>query len=321
MARYWAFRIDTNNINFLRNELDRGRLRQGWGWRPDQDLRDMTFDGGASRNRRMFNEVKKDDILLVPHLPDYGQVTIVQAKENWNSGYEFDLPEETRDHGHSFPAKKKITFYRQAEVVSGGIRSTFRCHLRFWNIDHLGQDIETICKAKDEQRNNVVSHADRLAAAIDKPFNSIREELRKNIYEEISHESRAVEWEYVLEEVLRWRYPGASVENVAGREEKKHGTDLKITIPGFVDGQEYVIAVQVKAHEGQVPFNSVINQISKAEGYWQKQDGVRVVDQVVIFTRAIKKEQDNFPPCEDVTFVFADDLKELIMQYALGQIR
>ena len=55
--------------------------------------------------------------------------------------------------------------------------------------------------------------------------------------------------------------------------------------------------------------------------YWQQQEGQQVVDKVVIFTTAIREEQNTFPPCEDVTFIFADDLKELIMQYALGQIR
>ena len=320
---YWGYRIDKNNISFLRNELDQGRLRQGWGWRPDQDLRNRTFDGGAAGNQGMFNKVEEGDILLVPHLPDYGQVTIVQATEDWEAGYEFDLP-EIGDYGHFFPAEKICTFHPKAEVVSGGIRSTLKCRSRFWNIDRrwqdIGQDIGTICQATDEQRNRVVSHADRLAAAIDESFNSVRDKLRENTYNEITSRFQGAEWEYVLKEVLQWRYPGASVERVGGSGEQEHGTDLKITIPGLVDDQGYVIAVQVKDHGGQVNFIQVIEQVLMAD-YWQQQEGQRVVDKVVIFTTAIREEQNTFPPCEDVTFIFADDLKELIMQYALGQIR
>ena len=334
MPRYWVSRIDKKNIDFFRNELDQGRLRQGWGWREDQNLRSRTFDGGASRNQRMFNEVKRNHIVLVPHLPDYGQVTVVEATEDWNSGYRFILPgvgrtggsageipdEEIGDYGHCFPAKKICTFHPKAEVVSAGIRSTLKCQLRFWNKDELEQDIRNICNATEEQRNNVVSHDDRLANAIGRSFNSIREKLRNNLCQEIDHEFQAAEWEYVLEEVLRWRYPGGSVERVGGPAENEHGTDLKITIPGLVDNQGFVIAVQVKDYDHQVDFQLLRGQVSKMD-YWQNQEGQRVIDKVVVFTKATREQQNEFPQCEDVTFVFADDLKELIWQYAFGHVR
>lgn len=39
---YWGYRIDTNEIDFFRKELERGILRQGWGWNEKQDLRNLT---------------------------------------------------------------------------------------------------------------------------------------------------------------------------------------------------------------------------------------------------------------------------------------
>ena len=334
MPRYWVSRIDKKNIDFFRDELDQCRLRQGWGWEETQNLRKMTFDGGASRNKRMFEEVKRDDIVLVPHLPDSGQVTIAKVEEDWICGYKFDLPrvghsdgsigtipdKEIGDYGHCFPARKICTFHPKANVVSACIRSTLKCQLRFWNIDRLGRDILNILQATDEQRSIDISHDERLANAIDKSFNSIREELKENIYKEIILKFQAAEWEYVLEEVLRWRYPGASVERVGGPAENEHGTDLKVTISGFVDDQVYVVAVQVKDYSGEVDFNSLKDQISMMD-HWQNQEGERVIDKVVIFTKATKKEQRKLPSCEDVTFVFADDFKELILQYALGHVR
>jgi hypothetical protein len=36
--RYWAIRTDRNNRELLFHELGEGRLRQGWGYDPSQDL-------------------------------------------------------------------------------------------------------------------------------------------------------------------------------------------------------------------------------------------------------------------------------------------
>ena len=320
MPRYWVSRIDKKNIAFFRDELDQGRLRQGWGYKEDQNLRNMTLDRDTLRNKRMFEEVKREDMVLIPHLPDSGQVTIVRATEDWDSGYKFDIPEETKDYGHCFPARKICTFNQNAKVVSAGIRSTLRCPLRFWNKDDLEQDIKKICDATEEQRNKDISHDVRLANAIDRSFNSIREKLGNSLSQEINSAFQAAEWEHVLKEVLQWRYPRGSVEHVGGRDENKHGTDLKVTIPGLIDNQGFVIAVQVKDYDHQVDFKSLMDQVSKMD-YWQDQEGQRVIDKVVVFTKATREQQRELPSREDVTFVFADDLKELIWQYAFGRIR
>ena len=35
---YWCFRIFTGDIKFFTNELNEGRLRQGWGYDTGQDF-------------------------------------------------------------------------------------------------------------------------------------------------------------------------------------------------------------------------------------------------------------------------------------------
>lgn len=57
---YWGYRIDTRYIDFFNLELQEGRLRQGWGFDPGQDLRSMTVNEGASRNISMIERVKKE---------------------------------------------------------------------------------------------------------------------------------------------------------------------------------------------------------------------------------------------------------------------
>jgi hypothetical protein len=65
----------------------------------------MQVDAGAGRNKRMFDEVKKGDRVLIPHLPRYGHITVAEATEDWNLGYDFSIWEKSSDHGHIFPAR------------------------------------------------------------------------------------------------------------------------------------------------------------------------------------------------------------------------
>jgi hypothetical protein len=105
MSNFWCYRIDKNRIDFFQNELKRGVLRQGWGYDEKQNLKNLKMDGGAKRNLPMFHKVKKDDILLIPRLPKWNLVTIVQASEDWDTAYQFDKNNEFNDYGHMFPAK------------------------------------------------------------------------------------------------------------------------------------------------------------------------------------------------------------------------
>jgi len=134
---YWGFRIDKDNIGFIFSELTHGRLRQGWGCRVEQDLRNLTINEGVTRNLRMFKEVKKNDILLVPELPRIGSVAIVEATEDWNIGYRFEIPEEVGYLGHIFPVKYIKSFLRyNNRMEERTIRKYLRNQSRLWKIDH-----------------------------------------------------------------------------------------------------------------------------------------------------------------------------------------
>lgn len=137
---YWGYRIDKANIRFIQEELMQGRLRQGWGYRKEQDLRNPTIDEGAFRNLVMFNSVKKNDILLVPELPGIGFVSIVEASEDWDIGYRFEIPENKGAEdvgylGHIFPVSYRISFSRYDErSEERTIRECLRDRNRFWSI-------------------------------------------------------------------------------------------------------------------------------------------------------------------------------------------
>jgi len=141
---YWCYRIDTSKINYFMDELNNGRLRQGWGWDEDQDLRSFKLDEGAGRNRPMFEKVKKGDVLLIPQLPSWGQIAIVEATDDWSSGYRFEIDKKLADYGHIFPAKFIKRFTRNNENVTGNLRSTLKNPSRFWSINHYSDDVKAL---------------------------------------------------------------------------------------------------------------------------------------------------------------------------------
>lgn len=75
MSSVYGYRIDNRYIPYFEQELEQGRLRQGWGYNEGQDLRKKTddwrlsYDEGATGNLAML-DVKKGDLLLIPHLPE-----------------------------------------------------------------------------------------------------------------------------------------------------------------------------------------------------------------------------------------------------------
>ena len=141
---YWGYRINTDYPDFFYAELLQRRLRQGWGYEEGQDLRVKTVDNGAFRNLRMLN-VKKDDILLIPRIPEWDCLTIAKATEDWSTGYRFEKPLGIEDFGHIFPAE----YICRVPISDGNVQKlygTFHYHGRFWLINHWADEIQAIIK-------------------------------------------------------------------------------------------------------------------------------------------------------------------------------
>jgi hypothetical protein len=311
MKNYWGFRIDTTYVKELNEELSMGRLRQGWGYNQGQDLRNLTVDEGARRNLSMLRDVKKGDMLLVPHLPELGQVSIAEATEDWDKGYQFSIFDATEDHGHIFPAKPVKVFGRHNENVSGNLRSTLRNPGRFWNINHYAEDIEHLLAADgacvDSQEKST-----RLRISVEKALSGAKESL----VADLNRQFNATEWEYVLVDVFSEIYPEGSVERVGGTSEVHHGTDILITVPGIVPGSSYGIAIQVKDYSGGVG-NHPVDQILKAD-HWNK-DGRIVIDKLVVLIGASAEHNlalSKYADDKGVRVLFSTDVNELLFRYA-----
>lgn len=314
--RYWGYRINTRDIPLFREELEQGRLRQGWSG-PGQDLRGSSLKSGARRNLRMFREVKQGHVLLVPRLPEWDRVAIVEATEDWKSGYRFA---EQDHYGHIFPARLVKSFAREAAGVTGDLRARLRHIGRFWNMDRLGPDIEALRQTSQVDLDAKISDEERLGNAVQEAFSSAfdAEKFGASVYDRLNREFNNTRWENVLVRVLRTRYPApCRVDRVGGRSEKAHGTDILVSLPGVGEGPRHTIAVQVKDYAGVVGHHPV-DQIVKAE-WWDGQDSHSVVEKVVILTKASREANADlmaYANEKKVRLVFAEDLQEILTDYA-----
>jgi hypothetical protein len=314
MANYWAYRIDKNRQAFFKKEMQSGRLRQGWGWDEGQDLRNFTVDEGAWANMAMFNKVKKGDYLLVPELPNWGEVAILQATEDWNKGYKFEIDEELEDYGHIFPVKYIKSFVRHNADVTGDLRSTLKTPMRFWNISYYSVDIQTILNSNLNSTTDI-GYKTRFENSITSTFSELfdEKEFKEKVYSKLIQQLNGTEWEYALVYGLQKLFPFYTIERVGGPSEVEHGTDILIKLPSLLPNYEYGIAVQVKDYDNWVSLN-VINQINKADSYWES-DNLKLIDKIVIITKANKEtNKDLVLKDKSVKIIFGEDLKQVLAE-------
>lgn len=311
--RYWCYRIDNSRLDYFWKELIDKKLRQGWGWLKGQDLSNFKVDKGAGRNRPMYNNVKKGDILLIPHLPTWDEIAIVEAIEDWNVGYKFEIDNKIGDYGHIFPANYIKKFTRHNKNVSGNIRSTLKNPSRFWNIDHYSKDVEKLISIEVSELSKTQDYKNRLEGSIENVFSEIFNEsdFSKKLYKKLNEQFTREEWEFALVHGLKQIFPFYHIERVGGIEEKKHGTDILIRLPGIIVDYEYAIAIQVKDYEGFVA-DDVIKQINKAEKYWNDEN-IKLIEKIVVITRADKDDNINLiDNSSGVKFIFAKEFMELL---------
>lgn len=315
---YWCYRIDTNEREFFTTELDQHqRLRQGWGWDKRQDLRDLRMDEGAKRNKPML-KVKRGDIILVPRIPEWNEVAVVEATEDWEDGYKFERSEEHGDYGHIFPAELKKSFVRKNKHVDADIRSTLKNPSRFWNINHYSDAVEKIMQSDKEELNKGIGYDERLSNSINDIINKHfdKNNFENDIFEKLNQQFAREEWEYALVHGLRELFPFYDVERTGGVKEKEHGTDILIKLPSLTEDQ-LGIAIQVKDYSGTVR-SDVVQQINKSEEYWEN-ESIRIVQKIVLFTESIGEDNESLKESdEDVDFIFAEDLKQLLYKISIN---
>ncbi|MDC0750004.1 restriction endonuclease [Polyangium mundeleinium] len=270
MPRYWVMRVDHRGAkDFLWNELKAGRLRQGWGYREDQNLETIAArkrkDAGITDeqqaawrgNRRMLgaepDSIQKGDVILVAHLPNDRHWSIVRVV----GPYRFQIPKAPKDYGHILPVEllseeRPVGF--QAKGVAAGLRQTMRNLSRLWNIDHLGEHVEQILKGLEEPTGRGGDdEGDRLVALLG--------ELEVAGWERFKFHFQGAEFEAPCVRLLETLYGEGNVEHTGGKNE--NGADAICTYRDPL-GVPHRVAVQIKMWSWDTDWTRPLQQIKKA---------------------------------------------------------
>lgn len=321
---YWGFRIDTRSSDlrkYLYKEIEDGRLRQGWGYSEAQDLRKNPADAGARKNLSMYNKVKQGDIILIPRIPEWGEVLMVRATEDWNKAYTFSISPEWKDYGHIFPVEEIKAFNRGNNNVDGCIRYTLGARNRFWKIKGCSEAIEKLISSGEELRKKddiVSSFTDTISEVFSDIFSKEKlSEFGKAVGEKLN----AAEWERALVFGLQKAFPYYEVIHTGGKAEKNHGTDILIKMPALLPGKFYGIAIQVKDWNGALS-EAPIKQINRAETYWESSN-IKIIERVVLATNVTHQENNNFVRAHtdtdtDISFILKEDLEQLLLKMGLA---
>jgi hypothetical protein len=269
MARYWAMRVDHREASaFLWSELNEGRLRQGWGYRDDQNLETIAArkaKGGQlgdhqrdtwRGNRRMLgsepDSIAKGDLILVPHMPRYGRWSLVRVV----GPYSFAIPESPRDYGHVLPVEllsRHRAINPHEPAVSASLRQTMKAQQRLWNIDDLGADVERVLRELEKGAAPPEPVEDRLEVLLG--------ELETAGWERLRFHFQAAEFEPPCIRLLEALYGDGSVEHTGGKNE--NGADAICTYKDPL-GVPHRVAVQIKMWSWDAAWTRPLQQIEKA---------------------------------------------------------
>lgn len=317
-------RTDRKRPCYFSEELRAGRMRQGWGYREDLDLRklaelvsskqDLTLkQREAWGNRRMLpteqDSMQEGDVILLPNLLTEGVWSVAEIVDN-EYRYEIDL--DLGDYGHIRNARllnpvRPINPY--SEAVSANLRNTMRTPRRLWNIDRLGEDVQRLQAAlkADASVDQPESGEERL----ERTKNALKEHLWSHL-ERLFH---GADFERgPCKKLLELLYE--EVEHTAGP--KEHGADF---ICSFSDGLgvAHNVAVQVKmwTDERGDDLSRPIEQIREAYRYYPEITSAALITTLDGLTDGSRRTVEELS--EDlgipVRVVLKDDLLELILRH------
>ena len=275
VIRYWSMRTDKKQPAFFYSELKAGRLRQGWGYSDDVDLRNLQRLKGSGREltkeqqdawrgnwRLLPNEpdaIKRDDIVLLPNLPEPGLWSVARIVDD---DYRFEVSSEFGDYGHIrnvqlLNADAPINPYSTA--VHADLRKTMRAQVRLWNVDQYSESIQVLLDAISHRREvgKPESGAERLSA--------IRRTLKAQLWEHVDRGFQGSEFEEVCRILLEQAYE--TVEHTAGSGER--GADFVCDSTDGL-GVPYRVVVQVKKWAGESDLRHPLEQIREAVSNYEE---------------------------------------------------
>jgi hypothetical protein len=290
--RYWVMRTDVNARDAILAALERGELRQGWGYDERLDLNRIASKLDAHSwyvsaldeeernawrgNQRMWpghdGRISPGDLIVLPKLPKDRHWMIVEV----TGDYRFDLREELGDYGHVLPVRIRAADISNANrAVSAGLQRTMRTQSRLWNIDAHAAAVERLLDADSDDLSRADTALERLEDVIEETVTFMREQLLKRF--------GGNQFEDPVFRLLERLYGQGRVFNRAGPSEAGADYEINLTDPLGVSS---TVVVQLKTYRGSFDDTRALDQVETAV----KQYGAAAA---VILTTALR-ESDEF---------------------------
>lgn len=243
MPRYLVVRTDRRHATFIARELEAGRLRQGWGYLPEQDLRAIRVKmsarapltdaaSAAWRNRRLLDTepdgVKPGDTIIIPNIPTQGRWAVVRV----SGAYRYEPPPADAGVGADFahilpvdpvrgPNGELAVIEADNEHVHARLRASMRNMSRMWSVDSFGDEIEALVGAitRGADTTRPQPEAEKFAA--------LASAAAASLWEDIQRRYKGAELEHLVVRVFERIYhhgDAGRVEHWGGAGEK--GADL-----------------------------------------------------------------------------------------------
>jgi hypothetical protein len=273
----YNFRIDRSQRGFLKRELEEHSvLYQGWG---QYDLSSEGFMADTKKHYKLkstrtpsslsrMKTFKDDDVLLVPHFPEKGHVTIAVVDGDYPDCYEW-MEGQPHHLNHGIQVKKvfglqgEISMYNQRLVEWYGKLSGLRLPIIALNgLEKTVSEMVTLLEAAPDTRFGKSSMDDYLADQTDKILDSLLSQLLR-----LSPSRSDLSFEKVCEDLLlRYDY---KLERRNYYNGKKGDADLVLrkensSLSPFEIG-EYYLFVQIKKHKGETDDHAVDQLINIME--------------------------------------------------------
>ena len=261
--RYVVVRTDKTVKPFILRELEQGRLRQGWGYKPEHDLRSLRErvdaredlgdeESAVWRNRRLLDTeadgLKPGDITLLPNLPEQGTWVLARVVGPYSFSMTTDAHDRGADYGHIVevePIRDQNGNIAVVEAdnanVDARLRASMRNMSRMWSIDTLAPAVDKLIKAIEQGEDTKSSEPETEKAE------SFFAAMRSAAWENIRAKYKGAEFEDLVRLLFERIYSDGRVEHWGGPGEK--GADLIVFTQDPL-GLDFKIAVQVKLHGG-----------------------------------------------------------------------
>ena len=160
---YWAMRTSADHASYIWSEAQLGRLRQGWGWEAEQDLRDVMALVAADRDisdiqrmalgaRRMLDTepdgIGEGDLIVAPNLPAHGRFSVLRVAGSYR--FELPTPPDHQDFGHVIPVELVLADVDHHDpCVSDALRRAISLQPRLYEITRYGGDVEALLDGQE----------------------------------------------------------------------------------------------------------------------------------------------------------------------------